>query len=97
MPVKKSRGSKTDPRKDWGRLAMVSVMVAVGARTVAAVGMMTVAAAAVTGACGWVTSGGRVCDNHRGVSSGDCCWWWRSTKVSLVMVTLVVAGTTEVW
>lgn len=68
-----------------GRLAMVPV------------GAMTVAAAAVTGACGWVAGGGLVCDNHRGVSGGDCCRWWRSTKVSMVTATLVVAGTTVVW
>ena len=34
LPVKKSRGSKTDPRMDRGRLAMVSVMAALGAMTV---------------------------------------------------------------
>lgn len=42
---------------------MVSVMVTVGA--------MTMAAAVGTGACSSVAGGGPVCDNHRGVSGGD--------------------------
>ena len=46
------------------RLAVVLVMT---------VGLMTMAAVVVTGACGWVVSGGRVCDNPRDVSVSDCC------------------------
>lgn len=68
---------------------MVSVMVTVGAmKMVAAVG---------TGACSSVAGSGPVCDNHRGVSGGDRCWWRHSTKVLMVMATLGVAGMTAVW